>query len=56
MFLKSLGVLSYGAALMLAILDNCLWVGHWATRKLSDRFLSDGDMLTGWRIARHAQQ
>jgi hypothetical protein len=48
--LKVLGIISYGAALVLCIADTVLFGAHTILRACADRFLADGNSLTGWEI------
>lgn len=52
---KTLGCVSYGVAAIIYLADSILWIGHFALRTAGDKFISDGDSLTGWRITENGQ-
>lgn len=46
-----LGGLSYTAAAIILVVDSMVYYGiHWPLRFCADKFLSDGDNLTGWNM------
>lgn len=48
--LKVIGIFSYGAAFALCAVDMLLFGMHQLLRGMSNKFLADGDSLTGWQI------
>lgn len=46
----SLGFVSYAAGAFCLVVDNLLWLISQGLRKASDRFILDGDLLTGTNV------
>jgi hypothetical protein len=44
------GCLSYACAVVLLLVDSVLWGFHYTLQALSQKCISDGDKLTGWKV------